>query len=75
MDTIETSELGAKWIQLMDNVIRTGSPLTITKNGEAIAQLVPAGYRAQTLFGLHKGQITVHGDIHAPVENEDETDA
>lgn len=75
MATIEVSELGSQWIQLMDEVTRTGSPLTITNHGEAIAQLVPAGHRARTLIGLHKGQVTVHGDIHAPIGEDSESDA
>ena len=56
MDTIEVSEFGAKWEELMDQVTRTGRPLSIARNGKALAQLVPAGYRAKTLIGLHKAK-------------------
>lgn len=66
METIEAVEFETKCMQLMDEVSRTGSPLTITKDGVAVAQLVAAGNRARTLIGLHKGQITVHGNIDEP---------
>lgn len=70
METIEAAEFETKCLQLMDEVSRTGSPLTITKDGVAVAQLVAAGNRARTLIGLHKGQITVHGNIDEPVAQE-----
>ncbi len=72
MNSIDLSELDTTSLQLLEAVMRTGNPLTITKNGEAVAQLVPAGSRAKTLIGLHKGQVTVKGNIHLPAEQHSE---
>ncbi len=73
MATIEASQLGPQWKQLLDEVTRTGSPLTITNQGEVIAQLTTPGHRARTLFGLHKGQVTIHGDINSQASEDTES--
>lgn len=73
MATIEASEFGSQWKQLLDEVTRTGTPLTITNQGEAVAQLVAPGHRARTLFGLHKGQVTIHGDINSQASENTES--
>ena len=74
MKTIEAAEFETKCMQLMEEVARTGSSLTITKDGVAVAQLVAAGNRARTLIGLHKGQMAVHGNIDEPLAQAPEAD-
>lgn len=66
-NTIGASEFKAKCLSLLDQVATTGRPLTITKRGKVVAQLVPppverAGYPQSTLFGT----VEVLGDIIAP---------
>ena len=65
---IKASEFKAKCLQLMDEVNQTGAEIVITKNGKPVSKLVPVGKRVETLFGAHKGQITVIGDIVPPLE-------
>ena len=70
MRTIKASEFKAKCLQIMDEVASTGEPVLITKNGKAVAQLVPAKRVPDTLFGALKGSIHITGDIVAPIDTE-----
>ena len=70
MDTIKASTFKAKCLQLMDEVARTGKPLTITKNGVPVAQLAPIPNKASTLLGGHAGKIEICDDIVGPTEEE-----
>ena len=68
MNTIQASEFKAKCLGLMDQVARTGETIVVTKNGKPVAELRPhRPPRAKTLLGLHKGRITIHGDIISPI--------
>ncbi|MGH8576676.1 MAG: type II toxin-antitoxin system Phd/YefM family antitoxin [Gammaproteobacteria bacterium] len=66
--TIKASEFKAKCLQLMSEVAETGEIIVVTKNGRPVAQLGPVFSRATTLAGAHRGQITIRGDIVAPME-------
>ncbi|MGH7185169.1 MAG: type II toxin-antitoxin system Phd/YefM family antitoxin [Pseudomonadota bacterium] len=66
--TIKASEFKAKCLQLMSEVAETGETIVVTKNGQPVAQLGPVISRATTLAGAHRGQITIRGDILAPVD-------
>lgn len=69
--TIKASEFKAKCLALMDEVAATGEPVTITKKGKPVATLAPiAPERPKSLFGLHKEQITILGDIISPLDEE-----
>ena len=70
MKTIKASEFKAKCLKLMDEVAETGEPLVITKNGRPVAQLGPVVSKPTTLFGAHKGQIRVIGDVISPIDVE-----
>ena len=52
----------------MNEVAETGETIVVTKNGQPVAQLGPVVSRATTLAGAHRGQITIRGDILAPVD-------
>lgn len=65
MKSIEVSKVGNDVAKLMDEVARTGQPMSVTKNGESHCEIVPSGYRAKTLFGLHKGTVQILSDLHA----------
>jgi prevent-host-death family protein len=73
MRTIKASEFKARCLKLMDEVADTGEPLVITKNGKPVAQLGPVGKR-KSIWGLHRGQIEILGDIVSPLEVEWEAD-
>ncbi len=70
MRTIKASEFKAKCLKLMDQVAETGETLVITKNGRPVAQLGPVVSKPATLFGTHKGQIRIIGDIISPIDVE-----
>ncbi len=70
MRTIKASEFKAKCLRIMDEVSETGEPVTITKKGVPITQLVPVRRKPKTLFGSMKGSVTYMGDIISPVEEE-----
>ncbi|MFM9970972.1 MAG: type II toxin-antitoxin system Phd/YefM family antitoxin [Burkholderiales bacterium] len=66
METVKAADFKARCLALMDEVARTGRPITITKHGKPVAELVPCGgERPKSPFGMH--QIKINGDIIAPV--------
>ena len=74
MRTMKASEFKAKCLKLMDEVAESGEPLVITKNGRPIAQLSPISPKRRSIWGLHKGQIEILGDIISPIDVEWEAD-
>ena len=74
MKTIKASEFKAKCLKLMDEVAATGEPLLITKHGKPVAKLVPTEQKPKpkrkSLWGLHKGQMKILGDIIEPIDVE-----
>jgi prevent-host-death family protein len=68
MRTIKASEFKAKCLKLMDEVAQSGEPLVVTKNGKPIAQLSPISRERRSIWGLHKGQIEILGDIIEPID-------
>jgi len=68
---IKASEFKAKCLQLMDEVNQTGKEIVITKNGKPVSKLVAIKKaRVKTLYGAHRGDITICGDIVGPVDVE-----
>jgi prevent-host-death family protein len=74
MRTIKASEFKAKCLKLMDEVAQSGEPLVVTKNGRPIAQLTPIRRERRSIWGLHKGQIEILGDIIEPIDADSEAD-
>jgi prevent-host-death family protein len=70
MRTIKASDFKARCLKLMDEVAATGEPVVITKNGKPVAQLGPVGPALKSIWGLHKGQIEILGDIIEPLDVE-----
>jgi len=71
MQTVKASDFKARCLALMDEVARHGEPLIITKNGRPLVELRP--YRAKGAkapFGLHKGKVTITGDLIEPIDVE-----
>jgi antitoxin (DNA-binding transcriptional repressor) of toxin-antitoxin stability system len=64
------SQFKAKCIALLDEMGRSGEPLTITRRGRPSLTLGAREVRAphKSLFGSMKGTVVVHGDIVAPVD-------
>jgi len=62
------SEFKAKCLAILDEVRRTGEPVTITKHGRPVARVVPAvaedvAHPQDTL----KGTVQILGDVLEPV--------
>ena len=70
MRSIKASEFKAKCLRIMTEVAETGESVVITKNGVAVAELVPVKRRPKDLFGIMAGSIIIKGDIIEPLENE-----
>ena len=67
---IKASEFKAKCLALMDEVARTGTPVVITKNGKAVAELVPHRPRKRSARGILKDDLFITGDIISPIDVE-----
>jgi prevent-host-death family protein len=69
--TIGAGEFKAKCLGLIDKVQETRRPLTITKRGKPVAQLVPLQEKpAKSGFGCMKGTFEITGDIVGPIDVE-----
>ena len=67
--SISTSELKARCSEIVNRVMRTRSPVDLTKRGRKVARIVPVDGDAEAdLFGFAKGSIAVRGDIVAPLD-------
>jgi prevent-host-death family protein len=65
--TMTASEFKAKCLKLMDEIRDTADTITITKNGEPVAELRGAKRPRKSLWGLHAGQARIIGDIEGSV--------
>jgi antitoxin (DNA-binding transcriptional repressor) of toxin-antitoxin stability system len=68
MRKIKASEFRAKCLALMDEVARSGEPLLISKRGGLVAELSGIRRAQGSIWGLHKGQIEILGDILQPID-------
>ena len=69
MERVVTStEFEATCLRLVDEVARTGEPVTVTRNGSPVARLVPAASASRPLFGCMKGTMVLLGDLDEPVD-------
>lgn len=71
MTTIGAGEFKAKCLGIIDEVNRTGEPVTITKRGKPVARIVPVERpRAIDPVGSMKGTFEIVGDIISPIDVE-----
>ena len=72
MKEMSASEFKAKCLAALDEVQRTGEPLTITKRGKPVAEVVPALAReASRPQDRVRGRGRIVGDVVGPVLPED----
>ena len=64
--TMKASECKAKFLAVLDEVAATGEPVTVTKNGKPVGQIVPLRQKPKSLYGALKGSFTILGDIVNP---------
>jgi prevent-host-death family protein len=73
-DTIvPAGDFKARCLQLIDEVAASGEPLTITKRGRPVAQLVPLPAE-RPLFGALRGSVLAQHDLVAPGDEAWEAD-
>ncbi len=61
---IGAAEFKAHCLRILDEVARTGEPVTITKRGKPVAEVSPVGEQVrQPIFGCMKGTVKILGDI------------
>lgn len=67
MPKVTATEFKARCLALIDEVERTGEPLTITKRGRPVAQVVPLRLsKGSHPFEALKGTLEIVGDILEP---------
>lgn len=64
---MEIGKFKAKCLEIMATVNRTQKPVTITKGGVPIAQLVPISKARAPLYGMTP-DIEIEGDIISPID-------
>lgn len=73
MRTIGAAKAKAQFLGLLDEVAARREPVIVTKNGVAIAQVVPMPLEtADPIFGFYKGKIKIIGDITTPTHTDEE---
>ncbi len=72
--TMAAGEFKAKCLAVMDEVQAKRTPVTITKNGKPVAQLVPIVDKEEPdpIFGFMRGKGRIIGDMTAPIYTDDE---
>lgn len=72
--TMAAGEFKAKCLAVMDEVQAKRTPVTITKNGRPVAQMVPIVDKEEPdpIFGFMRGKGKIIGDIMAPIYTDEE---
>lgn len=66
--TIGAGEFKAKCLGLLDEVARTGRPLTVTKRGRPVARVVAPKKPAKRRGAPLEGSVVYEGDIVSPLD-------
>jgi prevent-host-death family protein len=76
MKTLSATEFKAKCLAILDEVKRTGEPVTILKRGKPVAQLVPPLPHTEN-YPQYKliGTVEILGDIIEPAVPAEDWDA
>ncbi len=74
METVPISKFKATCLALLDKVKRTGQPITVTRKGEPIAQVIPppTPEKPESWLGCFQSSGKIVGDIVSPATDEDE---
>ena len=76
MKVLNATDFKARCLAILDEVCKTGEPVTILKRGRPVAQVVPPIPRDEDYpqASLH-GTVTIVGDVIAPPVSADQWDA
>jgi antitoxin (DNA-binding transcriptional repressor) of toxin-antitoxin stability system len=73
MQDIPISKFKATCLAILDQVLKTGQPVLVTRFGHPIAEIYPpASQRTPRRFGARIGSGKVIGDIVGPISDETE---
>jgi len=67
--TLAISRFKATCLAVLEDVRRTGRPVTVTRFGKPVARVVPPEpeKKKRRVLGAYEGQIEIVGDIVSPV--------
>ncbi len=67
--TLAISRFKATCLAVLEEVQRTGRPVTVTRFGKPVARVVPPepAARKRRVLGAYKGRVEIFGDIVSPV--------
>jgi antitoxin (DNA-binding transcriptional repressor) of toxin-antitoxin stability system len=76
MRTVDVDLFGHLFEEWIGEVVSSGEPVLIVRDGKPIARVEPINrkHAPKSLWGAHKGQIEILGDIIEPIEIEWEVD-
>ena len=57
----------AQCLAVMDQVLKSGEAVLVTKHGKPVVKIIPADKQADDLFGYMAGKVKIVGDIVGPV--------
>ncbi len=66
MKQMAAGKFKAECLAVMDQVLKSGEPVTITKHGKPVVKLVPAEENPDDIFGYMAGKAEIVGDIVSP---------
>jgi prevent-host-death family protein len=72
MKQIPAGEFKAQCLAIMDQVLRSGEPVVVTKHGKPVVKLVPAAKQEDEIFNYMAGKVKIVGDIVGPVTPPDD---
>ncbi len=70
MNLVSLSESEGNCHFFLEQVNKSGKPLTLLKNGAPFTRILPCQTGKKSLFGMHKSEIQIHGDIVSPIDVE-----
>ena len=72
---LTVSEFESRFRQVVDDVQARHEEVLITRDGRAVAKLVPMDAAAPGLFGRLAGSVQIHGDLIEPLDEAWDADA
>jgi prevent-host-death family protein len=71
--TVAAGKFKAQCLALLDEVEAKRMPIVVTKNGRAVARVVPMPLvEEDPIFGFYKGKLEISGDILSPIYSDEE---
>jgi len=73
MKTMAAGKFKAQCLGVLDEVQAKRVPVIVTKNGKAVAQLMPMPIKeADPIFGFYRGKLDILGDVISPLYTDEE---